>query len=66
MILKVILAVFASAAIGYSAVPLVAEQKVEEICCSDDGQCPTAYHCVFRIGDDCSAQRTGYCEPVPH
>ena len=65
MILKVILAVFASAAIGYSAVPLVASQTIEATCCSDDGHCPTAYQCVFKIGVDCSSQRTGYCEPVP-
>jgi hypothetical protein len=65
MRLRVILAVLASAAIGYSAVPLVASQEIEGVCCSNDGHCPTAYHCVIKIGVDCSSQQTGYCEPVP-
>ncbi len=65
MVLRLIVAVLALVAIGYSAVSLAATHKVEGICCSYDTQCPAAHHCVFRVGDDCSTGRTGYCEPVP-
>jgi len=65
MVLKVIVALFVSVAIGYSAAPLMASRQIEGICCSNDGHCPEGYFCVFKVGDDCSSQRTGYCEPVP-
>lgn len=65
MLPKLILATLASAAIAYSAAPLLAAPKIEGTCCTDDGHCPTDYQCVFRAGDDCSSQRKGYCEPMP-
>ena len=65
MLLKVILSVAASVAIGYSAIPLVASQTIEGTCCAHDGHCASDQYCLFRAGDDCSSQRTGYCVPIP-
>lgn len=65
MAVKLILAGLALSAISYSAVPLFASDRIEGTCCSDDTQCPTAHHCAFSPGDDCSSSRTGYCVPVP-
>jgi len=65
MLLKVILGLAASVAIGYSAAPLVSSESIEGICCADDGHCALDQYCEFRVGDDCSAGRKGYCVPIP-
>lgn len=42
MLLKVIIGLAASVAIGYSAAPLVSSESIEGICCADDGHCALA------------------------
>ncbi len=65
MMVKVILAVTALVAVGYSAAPLFASQSIGGTCCADDGHCSDDEYCEFRVGNDCATGRTGYCVPIP-